>query len=90
MQCNRAGPFSEPYWEGIESILEESIRINNDDSSGKGDKTAFIDSTVQEKNITYPTDAKLHKKIIKRCQSIAETERLPLLSHRHYGPSLRT
>ena len=26
----------------------------------------FIDSTVQEKNITYPTDAKLHKKIGKK------------------------
>ncbi|MGB0878991.1 MAG: hypothetical protein ACPGTO_00305 [Polaribacter sp.] len=23
--------------------------------------------TVQEKNITYPTDAKLHKKIIDKC-----------------------
>ena len=27
---------------------------------------AFIDSTVQEKNMTYPTDAKLHKKIVKK------------------------
>ena len=28
--------------------------------------TAFIDSTVQEKNITYPTDTRLHKKIVKK------------------------
>jgi IS5 family transposase len=64
--------------EGIELILQESIRVNNDDPSGKGDKTAFIDSTVQEKNITYPTEAKLHKKIIKKCHSIAEAESLPV------------
>lgn len=61
---------------GIELILAESIRINDDDPTGKGDQTAFIDSTVQEKNITYPTDAKLHKKIIQRCGAIAQAEKL--------------
>ena len=34
--------------------------------------TAFIDSTVQEKNITYPTDAKLHKKIVGKVLKIAK------------------
>ena len=29
---------------------------------------------VQEKNITYPTDAKLHKKIIQKCKDIAQKE----------------
>lgn len=38
--------------EGIELILKESIRVNDDDPDN-GDKIAFIDSTVQEKNITY-------------------------------------
>jgi IS5 family transposase len=33
--------------EGIELILQESIRVNDEDTSGKGDRTAFIDSTVQ-------------------------------------------
>lgn len=61
---------------GIELILGESIRVNDDDHTGKGDQIAFIDSTVQEKNITYPTDAKLHKKIIKECQKIAADEGL--------------
>jgi IS5 family transposase len=61
---------------GIELILAESIRVNDEDSSGKGDKTAFIDTTVQEKNITYPTDAKLHRKIIKKCQRISGKEGL--------------
>jgi IS5 family transposase len=64
--------------EGIELILQESIRVNDEDPSGKGDRTAFIDSTVQEKNITYPTDAKLHKKIIHKCRKIAEAESLPV------------
>jgi IS5 family transposase len=62
---------------GIELILAESIRVNSDDKNGKGDDTAFIDTTVQEKNITFPTDAKLHKKIIEKCQAIVEKENLP-------------
>lgn len=63
--------------EGIELIFKESIRVN-DDNVGKGDKVAFIDSTVQEKNITYPTDAKLHKKIIRKCKKIAVSENTPV------------
>ncbi len=64
--------------EGIELILAESIRVNDEDPSGKGDKTALIDSTVQEKNITYPTDSKLHRKIIRKCQRISQKESLPV------------
>jgi IS5 family transposase len=37
-----------------------------------------IDTTVQEKNITFPTDAKLHNKIIKKCQKIAKDNQLPV------------
>jgi len=61
--------------QGIELILKESIRINGDDSN---DDNVNIDTTVQEKNITFPTDAKLHKKIIKKCQKIAQDEQLPV------------
>lgn len=60
---------------GVELILKESIRIN-DDGNDNSPTTAFIDSTVQEKNITYPTDAKLHKKIIIKCQCIAKRENM--------------
>src|SRR5476651_2621199 len=42
--------------EGVELILKEKIRING--KGGKEDK-ASIDTTVREKNITYPTDSKL-------------------------------
>jgi IS5 family transposase len=57
--------------EGIELIFKESIRINGKD--GK-QKQAITDTTVQEKNITYPTDNKLHRKIIKKCIAIAEEQ----------------
>ena len=64
--------------EGMELILAESIRVNTDHDDEDHFDTAFIDSTVQEKNITYPTDAKLHKKIIKNVLEIVHDKSLPL------------
>ena len=64
--------------EGMELILAESIRVNTDHDDEDHFDTAFIDSTVQEKNITYPTDAKLHKKIIKNVLEIVHDKCLPL------------
>ena len=61
--------------EGIELIFKESIRVNGKDSN---DPHLSGDTTVQEKNITYPTDDKLHKKIISKCQSIAKNEGVEL------------
>lgn len=61
--------------EGIELIFKESIRINGKD--GKEDE-GTTDTTVQEKNITFPTDSKLHKKIIDKCKDVAEKENLEL------------
>ncbi len=43
--------------QGIELIFRESIRINGKDGE---ENEATTDTTVQEKNITYPTDSKLH------------------------------
>lgn len=60
---------------GVELILRESIRVNGDDGD---DGNVNIDTTVQEKNITFPTDAKLHKKIIKKCRKIAVGQQLPV------------
>jgi IS5 family transposase len=61
--------------EGVELILKESIRVNGDDA---GDPHVSVDTTVQEKNITFPTDDKLYKKIIHKCWGIAESEGLTL------------
>lgn len=61
--------------EGIELIFQQSIHINGKD--GKEDD-GTTDTTVQEKNITFPTDSKLHKKIINKCKDIAEEENLEL------------
>lgn len=61
--------------EGIELIFKESIRIN--DKDGKEDE-GTVDTTVQEKNITFPTDARLHRKIINKCVAIAEKQNIEL------------
>jgi IS5 family transposase len=61
--------------EGIELIFKESIRVNGKDGE---EKEATTDTTFQEKNITFPTDAKLHKKIIKKCVALAEREGIEL------------
>lgn len=61
--------------EGVELILKESIRVNGHDSD---DPHVSVDTTVQEKNITFPTDDKLYKKIIAKCQRIAEAADLPV------------
>ena len=61
--------------QGVEKILKHSIDKHGKD--GK-DKHVSIDSTVQEKNITYPTDSKLHKKIIDKCVKQAEKSNIKL------------
>ena len=59
----------------VELILKESIRINGKDGQ---EAEATTDTTVQEKNITYPTDNKLHRKIIKKCIKIADENDIDL------------
>ena len=66
--------------EGVELIFKESIRINGKDGQ---EQQATTDTTVQEKNITFPTDAKLHKKIIKKCVAQAEQEGVELRQKYH-------
>ena len=50
---------------GLELILQESIRVNDPPKDNNQGIVVSVDITVQEKNITYPTDDKLYKKIIK-------------------------
>jgi len=66
---NRIGP------QGIELIFRESIRVNGADAE---EPSVKADTTVQEKNIEFPTDAKLHRKIISRCRKISLQQGLPV------------
>ena len=65
--------------DGMALILKESIALNRRDTDDHFGETISIDTTVQEKNITYPTDDKLYKKIIHKCVSIAQSEGIVLL-----------
>ncbi len=61
--------------DGIEKILKESIRVNGKDSQ---EEEIVGDTTVQEKNITFPTDSKLQIKIVEKCWKIIEDEDLEI------------
>ena len=56
---------------GLEFILSQTVALHPE---AKNEKEVQIDTTVQEKNITFPTDAKLAKKVIDNCTKIAEKE----------------
>ena len=61
--------------EGVQKILAVSIALHGKHAM---EKEVTIDTTVQEKNITFPTDVKLHRKIIERCWEIADSEEVVL------------
>jgi len=61
--------------EGAEKLLKVSVQLFGKEAQ---EKEVLIDSTVQEKNITYPTDAKLHKRIIDKVNKIAKQEGIVL------------
>jgi transposase, IS5 family len=61
--------------EGAEKLLQLSIHLYGKEVNVK---EVLADTTVQEKNITFPTDTKLHKKIIDKCLKIAEKEEITL------------
>jgi IS5 family transposase len=61
--------------EGAEKLLKVSVQLFGQEAQ---EKEVLIDSTVQEKNITYPTDAKLHKRIIEKINQIAKQEGISL------------
>ncbi len=57
--------------EGIEKIFAYSVHIFG---SKAKEKVNLSDTTVGENNTTFPTDAKLAKKIIDKCNEIADKE----------------
>jgi len=61
---------------GSEEILKMTVQLFP--KKEVQEKEVLIDTTVQEKNITYPTDVKLQKKIIGKCRKIATKEGIEL------------
>ena len=64
--------------QGAEKIFKISLMVNAAEVTEKEMKQVMIDSTVQEKNITFPTDAKLYRKIIERILNVSEREHIVL------------
>ncbi|MCG8386952.1 MAG: transposase [Cytophagales bacterium] len=56
--------------EGIEALFALSVPMHGNKLAKA--KEVLGDTTVQEKNITYPTDAKRYKKVIERCTTLAQ------------------
>lgn len=68
------------HWRGrigdrLEVLLQESLRVAHDVGALKTDDLARItvDTTVQPKNVTHPTDAKLMLKAIEQLGTLART-----------------
>lgn len=61
--------------EGAEKLLKLSIDLFGKEAQ---EDEVLVDSTVQEKNITFPTDTKLHKRIIEKVNKIAQKEGIKL------------
>ena len=61
--------------EGVEAIFAMSVKLHGQAAE---EKEVIVDTTVQEKNITYPTDGKLAIKMIHRLHRIAKEEGIRL------------
>ena len=61
--------------EGIDVIFSQSVKLHGNLAN---EKQVIVDTTVQENNITYPTDGKLAIKIINHLHKIAKNENIQL------------
>ena len=61
--------------EGMELIFKVSVQLHGNKAE---EKEVLIDTTVQEKNITYPTDGKLAIKMIHHLHKIAKENSIAL------------
>jgi len=64
--------------EGMKKIFKQSIDLFGKEKVQKEVKEVRVDTTVQEKNITFPTDRKLTEKVIDHCKRIARKEGITL------------
>ena len=69
---------------GVQRIFKVSAQLHGDNAR---EKEVVVDTTVQEKNITYPTDSKLARKIIGRCWKLADGHGVKL--RRRYRKAVR-
>ena len=60
---------------GVEKIFQASVLLHGEKAL---ERDVVIDTTVQEKNITFPTDTKLRVKVIGRCWKLASEENIRL------------
>lgn len=60
---------------GVEKIFQASVLLHGNQAL---EREVVIDTTVQEKNITFPTDSKLRVKVMGRCWKLAEEEGIQL------------
>jgi IS5 family transposase len=63
---------------GFEKIFAYSVGLHDGERKGRKEKWHLSDTTVQENNTTYPTDAKQCKKVIDGCNRIAKGEGIKL------------
>ncbi len=64
--------------EGMKRIFKQSIDLYGEDTIRKEVREVRVDTTVQEKNITFPTDRKLNERVIEYCKRIADKEGIKL------------
>jgi IS5 family transposase len=69
---------------GMQRILKVTVQWHGDKSP---ETEVVVDTTVQEKNITHPTDPKLAHKIIRRCWKLADRNDVKL--RRRYRKAVR-
>jgi IS5 family transposase len=69
---------------GKQGILKVTAQLHGDKAR---EKEVVVDTTVQEKNITHPTDTKLAHKIIRRCWKLADRNGVKL--RRRYSNAVR-
>jgi transposase, IS5 family len=64
--------------EGMEKIFKQSIDLFGEEVIRKEVKEVRVDTTVQEKNVTHPTDRKLYERVIEHCKRMAGSEGIKL------------
>lgn len=70
--------------EGVSLIFTVSARLHE---KHLNETEIVVDTTVQEKDVTFPTDTKLYRKIIQNCWKIADRHAVKL--RRRYGKEVR-